>query len=88
MKSEALGGRALFIGHANVRENFQAADVNLIVHANRNLAETHAAASANPRELRAADFVEVKDHRAGWGSLTIHSFRLVLHETENHYRPP
>jgi hypothetical protein len=49
MKSEALGGRAFLIGHANVRENFQIVDVNLIVHAKRNLAETRAAASANPR---------------------------------------
>jgi len=47
VKREALRGAAFFVGHADMRENFQLFDVNLIVHANGNLPETIMGASAN-----------------------------------------
>lgn len=88
MESQTLSRRPLLVGHANVGENFQPADMDLIVHPNRNLAETCAAASSNPAELLAADPVEVEDTVPAVGPPNDRSFRLVLHGTENHYRPP
>ena len=69
VKSETLRNRAFLIGQADVSENLQLADVNPIVHAKRNLAETGPAANPKPRETLAGRFRRDKGtNRADWAA--------------------
>jgi hypothetical protein len=88
IKSEPLGCSPFLGRDTDVSQDLQPTDLNLIVHALRNLPETGPAARGNAYSGTLPGSLRRRKREIPAPPNEVVSFWLVLYGTENHYRPP